>query len=30
MKREQIFHCDPAILGGTPVFTDTRGPIDTF
>ena len=30
MKRDLIFHCDPAILGGTPVFTGTRVPIDTL
>lgn len=30
MKRPQIFHSDPAILGGTPVFTGTRVPIETL
>ncbi|PEN06677.1 hypothetical protein CRI93_08510 [Longimonas halophila] len=27
MKREQIFHRDPEILGGTPVFAGTRVPV---
>ncbi len=30
MKRNQIYHTDPDILGGTPVFTGTRVPIDTL
>lgn len=30
MKRTQIYHSDPDILGGTPVFTGTRVPIDTL
>ena len=30
MKRELIFHSDPAILDGTPVFTGTRVPIETL
>lgn len=27
MKKEQIIHSDPEILGGTPVFNGTRVPI---
>lgn len=30
MKREEIFHRDPDILGGTPVFTGTRVPVDSL
>lgn len=30
MKRAQIYHSDPEILGGTPVFTGTRVPVDTL
>lgn len=30
MDRAQIFHSDPEILGGTPVFTGTRVPVDTL
>lgn len=30
MKRDQIFHRDPNILGGTPVFTGTRVPVDSL
>ena len=30
MRRDQIFHSDPEILGGTPVFTGTRVPVDTL
>ena len=30
MKRAQVYHSDPEILGGTPVFTGTRVPIDTL
>ena len=30
MKRTTIYHSDPDILGGTPVFTGTRVPIDTL
>ena len=30
MERNQIYHTDPDILGGTPVFTGTRVPIDTL
>ena len=26
MKRADIYHADPGILGGTPVFTGTRVP----
>lgn len=30
MDRTQIFHSDPEILCGTPVFTGTRVPVDTL
>lgn len=30
MKRDQIFHRDPEILGGTPVFTGTRVPVESL
>ena len=30
MEREQIFHRDPDILGGTPVFAGTRVPVDSL
>ena len=30
MERSDVFHFDPEILGGTPVFTGTRVPIDTL
>ena len=30
MERVQIYHSDPKILGGTPVFTGTRVPINTL
>jgi len=30
MERTQVYHSDPNILGGTPVFTGTRVPIDTL
>ena len=30
MKRELVFHSDPEILGGTPVFTGTRVPVQTL
>ncbi len=30
MKREQVIHRDPNILGGTPVFTGTRVPVQTL
>ena len=30
MKREEVYHTDPEILGGTPVFTGTRAPIQTL
>ena len=30
MKRTNVYHSDPDILGGTPVFTGTRVPIDTL
>jgi uncharacterized protein (DUF433 family) len=30
MKRAQIVHSDPEILGGTPVFVGTRVPVQTL
>jgi uncharacterized protein (DUF433 family) len=30
MDRADVYHSDPEILGGTPVFTGTRVPIDTL
>jgi len=30
MKRVSIYHSDPSILGGTPVFTGTRVPVDSL
>ncbi|WP_457653001.1 DUF433 domain-containing protein [Rhodocaloribacter sp.] len=30
MRRAKIFHRDPGILGGTPVFTGARVPVDTL
>lgn len=30
MKRSAVYHSDPDILNGTPVFTGTRVPIDTL
>lgn len=30
MERAQVYHADPDILSGTPVFTGTRVPIDTL
>ncbi len=30
MDRESVYHADPEILGGTPVFVGTRVPIDTL
>ncbi len=30
MNRTDVYHSDPDILGGTPVFTGTRVPIDTL
>ena len=28
MERAQVYHSDPDILGGTPVFTGTRVPVE--
>ena len=30
MKRKEVYHSDPEILGGTPVFTGTRVPVQTL
>ncbi len=30
MQRPAIYHSDPGVLGGTPVFTGTRVPVDTL
>lgn len=30
MKRSDIFHSDPEIMGGTPVFVGTRVPVQNL
>lgn len=30
MERQQIYHSDPEILGGTPVFRGTRVPVQNL
>ena len=30
MQRHDIFHSDPEVLGGTPVFQGTRVPVQTL
>ena len=30
MTREEVYHTDPEILGGTPVFTGTRVPVQNL
>lgn len=30
MKRYEVYHSDPEILGGTPVFQGTRVPVQTL
>lgn len=30
MRPEQVYHSDPEIMSGTPVFVGTRVPIDTL
>ena len=30
MNRADVYHSHPGILGGTPVFTGTRVPVDTL
>jgi uncharacterized protein (DUF433 family) len=30
VKREEIFSSDPELMGGTPVFTGTRGPVESL
>jgi uncharacterized protein (DUF433 family) len=30
MERSQVFHSDPEIMGGTPVFTGTRVPVQNL
>ena len=30
MERQQIYHSDPEILGGTPVFQGTRVPVQNL
>jgi uncharacterized protein (DUF433 family) len=30
MERNQVFHRDPDILAGTPVFVGTRVPVDSL
>ena len=30
MDKHQIYHSNPEIIGGTPVFTGTRVPVDSL
>lgn len=30
MRRDEIFHSDPEVLGGTPVFVGTRVPVKSL
>jgi uncharacterized protein (DUF433 family) len=30
MKRHEVYHSDPEIMGGTPVFQGTRVPVQTL
>jgi uncharacterized protein (DUF433 family) len=30
MRKAEVFHSDPAILSGTPVFTGTRLPVQSL
>lgn len=30
MERSEVYHTDPEILGGTPVFQGTRVPVQTL
>ena len=30
MKQSSVVHCDPEILGGTPVFVGTRVPVQAL
>ena len=30
MKRDQVYHADPEIMSGAPVFTGTRVPVHTL
>lgn len=30
MERQQVYHSDPKILGGTPVFQGTRVPVQNL
>jgi uncharacterized protein (DUF433 family) len=30
MEMDQVFHSDPEIMGGTPVFTGTRVPVQNL
>jgi uncharacterized protein (DUF433 family) len=30
MKKSSVVHCDPEILGGTPVFVGTRVPVQAL
>jgi len=30
MSKRRVYHSDPKILGGTPVFVDTRVPIQSL
>ncbi|WP_420453930.1 DUF433 domain-containing protein [Rubrivirga sp.] len=30
MERDEVYHSDPEIMGGTPVFQGTRVPVQTL
>ena len=30
MEKRQVYHSDPEIMGGMPVFTGTRVPVDSL
>ncbi len=30
MEKRHVYHSDPDIMGGTPVFTGTRVPVDSL
>ena len=30
MEKRQVYHSDPEIMGGTPVFTGTRVPVSSL
>ena len=30
LEKEEVIHCDPEIMSGTPVFVGSRVPLQTF